>query len=72
MPNSREFYFRNDSEVAVKANATDDETGMSYGATLEIETDTDMLPTTLTKPGSTSPVVSVKFASVTKTALPAT
>ena len=38
--NSREFYFRNDSEVNVKASATDDETGLSYGATLELETDT--------------------------------
>lgn len=39
--NSREFYFRNDSEVHVKANATDDETGLSYGATVEFEADTD-------------------------------
>ena len=38
---SREFYFRNDSEVAVKASATDDETGLDYGVTIEIETDTD-------------------------------
>lgn len=37
---SREFYFRNDSEVNVKASATDDETGLSYGVTIELETDT--------------------------------
>ncbi|MCB2010043.1 MAG: porin [Geminicoccaceae bacterium] len=38
---SRSFYFRNDSEVHVNARATDDETGLSYGATIEFETDTN-------------------------------
>lgn len=38
---SREFYFRNDSEVHIKASATDDETGLSYGATVEFEADTN-------------------------------
>ncbi len=39
--NAREFYFRNDTEVHVKARATDDATGMRYGATVEFEADTN-------------------------------
>ncbi|HFD16398.1 MAG TPA: porin [Rhodospirillales bacterium] len=38
--NAREFYFRNDTEVHVKARGTDDATGMRYGATVEFEADT--------------------------------
>ncbi len=38
---ARSFYFRNDTEVHVKARATDDATGMRYGATVEFEADTN-------------------------------
>ncbi len=38
---SRNFYFRNDTEVHVKARGTDDATGMRYGATVEFEADTN-------------------------------
>ncbi|MCB2054256.1 MAG: porin [Geminicoccaceae bacterium] len=37
---SRSFYFRNDTEVHVNVRGTDDETGLSYGATVEFEADT--------------------------------
>lgn len=33
------FYFRNESEVHVKASGKDDATGMEYGATMEFEND---------------------------------
>ncbi len=38
---ARSFYFRNDTEVHVKARGTDDATGMRYGATVEFEADTN-------------------------------
>ncbi len=37
---ARSLYFRNDTEVHVKARGTDDATGMRYGATVEFEADT--------------------------------
>ncbi|MCB1970311.1 MAG: porin [Geminicoccaceae bacterium] len=37
---SHSHYFRNDTEVHVKANSTDDETGLKYGMTVEFEADT--------------------------------
>ncbi len=44
--NSRNFYFRTDSEVHVKARGKDDATGTEYGATVEFEVDTNQTTNT--------------------------